>query len=85
MEPGRFRKHGTLEVATAYLEYLYSPEAQQLIARNYYRPSLQSVADKYAPQFPRLQLVAIKDFGGWKAVQAKHFDDGAIFDQIMRR
>jgi len=76
--------HGTTEVARAYLEYLYTPEAQELIAKNYYRPSLKSVADKYALQFPALRMATIADFGGWKAAQKKHFDDGGTFDQIMR-
>ena len=78
------RRRGTTDIATAYLAYLYSPEAQELIAKNYYRPSLQAVADRYASQFPALRLITIEDLGGWKAVQAKHFDDGGTFDQIIR-
>jgi sulfate transport system substrate-binding protein len=79
------QKRGTSEVARAYLEYLYSPEAQELIARDYYRPSLPAVAEKYAAQFPKVRLITIKDVGGWKAAQSKHFDDGGVFDQIIRR
>jgi sulfate transport system substrate-binding protein len=79
------QKRGHLQVARAYLEYLYSPAAKELIARHYYRPTLQSVADQYAGRFPKLQLVTIADLGGWKAAHAKHFADGALFDQIMRK
>jgi sulfate/thiosulfate transport system substrate-binding protein len=77
-------KHGVAEVAKAYLEYLYAPEAQELIAKNYYRPSVQSAADKYAQQFPQVRMVTIADLGGWKAAQKKHFDDGGTFDQIIK-
>ena len=73
---------GTREVAQAYLEYLYSPEGQEIIARNHYRPRDPSVAAKYADQYPQLKLVTIADFGGWPKVQSEHFADGAIFDQI---
>ena len=77
------RKHGTTELATAYLEYLYAPEAQELIAENHYRPSDPNVAAKYASKFPRIELLQIdRDFGGWREAQAKHFVDGGIFDQI---
>ncbi len=79
------QKHGTAAIARAYVEYLYSPEAQELIARNYYRPRLASVAGKYADRFPKMHFVTIGELGGWKAAQAKHFDDGALFDQVMRR
>ncbi len=79
------QKHGTAELARAYLLHLYRPDAQELIAKNYYRPSLQSMADKYALQFPQIRMVTIADFGGWKAAQKKHFDDGGTFDQIMKR
>jgi sulfate transport system substrate-binding protein len=78
----RARRHGTLELANAYLRYLYSAEAQELVARNYYRPNLPEVAARYARQFPKLRLRSIGDLGGWKAVQAKHFDDNGVFDQI---
>jgi sulfate transport system substrate-binding protein len=76
------RRHGTGAVAQAYLEYLYTPEAQELIAQNHYRPSLPAVAEKYASKFPNLELINIDEFGGWKAAQTKHFVDGAIFDQV---
>ncbi|MDZ4859621.1 MAG: sulfate ABC transporter substrate-binding protein [Candidatus Hydrogenedentes bacterium] len=77
------KKHGTLEVATAYLEYLYSPEAQEIIAKNFYRPRNEEVANKYATQFPAITLFTIDEkFGGWAAAQKAHFDDGGTFDQI---
>jgi len=75
-------RRGTREVATEYLKYLYSPEGQEIIARNYYRPRDESVAAKYANQFPKLNLVTIADFGGWPKASKEHFADGGIFDQI---
>ncbi len=78
-------KKGTLDAAREYLNYLYSKDAQELIAKNYYRPFDPEVAAKYASKFPKLELLTIKDFGGWKEAQKKHFDDGGIFDQIMKR
>ena len=78
-------RKGTKEVATAYLEYLYSPEAQDIIGRNFYRPRLESAAQKYSNQFGKLNLVTIDgNFGGWRKAQKKHFDDGGIFDQIYQ-
>jgi sulfate transport system substrate-binding protein len=78
------RRKGTAKVATAYLEYLYSPEAQELIARHHYRPSLPAIAARHAADYPKTQMVKIDEFGGWKAAQAKFFADGAIFDQIYQ-
>jgi sulfate/thiosulfate transport system substrate-binding protein len=78
------RRKGNAGVAAAYLEYLYSPEAQEVIARHHYRPSLSAVAAKYAAQFPKTELIKIDEFGGWKAAQAKFFADGALFDQIYQ-
>jgi len=75
-------RRGTREVAQAYLEYLYSPEGQEIIARNYYRPRDAAVAAKYASAFPQLKMFTIADLGGWGKVQPEHFADGAIFDQI---
>ena len=78
-------KHGTRKLAEAYLNFLYSPEGQELAAKHYFRPRLAAVAAKYADQFPKLDLVTIDhDFGGWKAAQAKHFADGGTFDQIYK-
>ena len=79
------RKHGTEEVARAYLEYLYSPEGQEIAARNFYRPRLEAVAQKYATAFPKLELFTIDQvFGGWQKAQKTHFNDGGIFDQVQQ-
>jgi sulfate transport system substrate-binding protein len=76
-------RHGTKAVAQAYLEFLYTPEGQEIVARHYFRPRLKPVADKHAAQFPRLNLFTIDQvFGGWAKAQAAHFADGAVFDQI---
>ena len=76
-------KHGAVEVATAYLQYLYSETGQDIVAKHYYRPRLASVAEKYAAQFPKLNLVTIDDtFGGWQKAQKEHFADGGVFDSI---
>jgi sulfate/thiosulfate-binding protein len=78
-------RHGTREVATAYLQYLYSPEGQEIAARHYYRPRLQAVAEKYADRFPKVKLFTIdEEFGGWEKAQKEHFDDGGIFDKIYQ-
>ena len=75
-------RRGTREVATEYLKYLYSPEAQEIIAKNFYRPIDETVAAKHAGQFPKIKLVTIADFGGWAKAQKQHFADGGVFDQI---
>ena len=75
-------KRGTREIATAYLEYLYSEQGQEIAAKNFYRPRNEAVAQKYANQFPKLNLITIADLGGWPAASKKHFADGGIFDQI---
>jgi sulfate transport system substrate-binding protein len=75
-------RRGTREVATEYLKYLYSPQAQEIIARNFYRPIDETVAAKHAAQFPKIELVTIADFGGWAKAQKQHFADGGVFDQI---
>jgi sulfate/thiosulfate-binding protein len=76
-------KKGTRNVAQAYLEYLYTPEGQEIAAKNYYRPRLDSVATKYAATFPKIKLVTIDEvFGGWQKAQKTHFADGGVFDQI---
>ena len=77
-------KHGTRKVAEAYLNYLYTPVGQEIIARNYYRPRDKAVLAKYGSTFPKLALFTIdKNFGGWRKTQAAHFADGGIFDQIF--
>ncbi len=78
-------RHKTKELAQAYLEYLYSPEGQEIAARNFYRPSLASVAEKYKDKFPSLELFSIDDvLGGWSKVQNAHFGDNGVFDQIYK-
>jgi sulfate/thiosulfate transport system substrate-binding protein len=78
-------KKGTRELATAYLEYLYSAEGQEIAVKNFYRPRLASVAEKYVQQFPKLTLFTIDEvFGGWQKAQPKFFDDGGVFDQIYQ-
>jgi sulfate transport system substrate-binding protein len=77
------RRHGTEALAKAYLEYLYSPEGQDVAARNFYRPRLEAVAQKYHDQFPDVKLFTVADeFGGWTKAQKTHFADGGTFDQI---
>jgi sulfate transport system substrate-binding protein len=75
-------QHGQRPLATAYLQYLYSKEGQEIIARNYYRPRDPDVLAKYASVYPKLNLVTIADFGGWAKAQAEHFGEGGVFDQI---
>lgn len=79
------KKHGTTQIANAYLQYLYSPEGQEIAGRNYYRPTDPKIAAKYAKQFAPVKLFTIKDFGGWSAAQAAHFADDGIFDQIYSK
>lgn len=80
------KRHGTEAVAKAYLEYLYSPEGQDIIARHFYRPRLESVAQKYSAQFPQVKLFTVDEvFGGWQKAQKNHFDDGGTFDQIFQK
>lgn len=76
------RKHGTTEVATEYLKYLYSKEGQEIAAKNFYRPSDPEIAAKYSKQFPALELVNIAQFGGWDKAQETHFADDGVFDKI---
>jgi sulfate transport system substrate-binding protein len=77
---------GVTEVAEAYLKWLYTPAAQELIAKNFYRPRSSEVAKKYERAFPKIELFTIDAvFGGWKKAQATHFADGGIFDQLTRK
>ena len=78
-------KHGTKDVAQAYLEYLYTPQGQELAAKHFYRPRDAKVAAKYEAQFPKASMITIDEvFGGWKKAQEAHFADGATFDQIYQ-
>ena len=79
------RRHGTTEVAAAYLDYLYSDVGQEIAAKNFYRPRDPAIAAKYAANFAPLKLVTIdQEFGGWTKAQATHFADGGVFDQIFQ-
>ena len=79
------KRHGTEAVARAYVEYLYTPEGQEIAARNYYRPRQEAVMQKYAAQFPDMKLFTVDEvFGGWQRAQKTHFADGGIFDQISQ-
>jgi sulfate transport system substrate-binding protein len=76
-------KRGTRKQAEAYLNYLYSPEGQEIAARNFYRPRDAKVAARYARQFAKVDLFTVDEvFGGWRTAQKTHFDDGGVFDQI---
>ncbi|WP_255298591.1 sulfate ABC transporter substrate-binding protein [Brevibacillus dissolubilis] len=78
-------KHGTREVAKAYLEYLYTDEGQEIAAKHYFRPRSPKVVEKYANQFPQVELFTIDEvFGGWQKAQKEHFADGGVFDQIYK-
>ncbi|MFA6970712.1 MAG: sulfate ABC transporter substrate-binding protein [Gallionella sp.] len=80
-------KHGTRKVAEAYLQYLYSPEGQEIAAKNFYRPTDAKIAKKYEKQFKKLDLsITIdKTFGGWAKTQKTHFADGGVFDKIYSK
>jgi sulfate transport system substrate-binding protein len=78
-------KKGTRKAAEAYLNYLYSPEGQNIAGEHFYRPRDPKVAAQYAGQFSRVDLFTIDEvFGGWQKAQKAHFDDGGIFDQIYQ-
>jgi len=78
-------QHGQRPLATAYLQYLYSKEGQEIIARHFYRPRDPDVAAEFAKQYPRIELATIGDFGGWTSAQQKFFADGGVFDQIYSK
>ncbi len=79
------RRHGTADVAKAYLEFLYTPAGQEIVAQNFFRPRDKTIGAKYAAQFPSLPMLTIdSDFGGWKAAQPKFFGDGGVFDKIYQ-
>jgi sulfate/thiosulfate-binding protein len=78
-------RKGTRQAASEYLNFLYTPQAQDLIGKNFYRPRDPAAAAKYAARFPKIPLVTINDtFGGWTKAQAAHFADGGVFDQIQK-
>lgn len=76
--------HGTRAVAEEYLKYLYTKEGQNIIAKNYYRPRDKEILAAHANVFPKIELLTIEDFGGWKKAQPEHFGDGGIFDKIYQ-
>jgi sulfate transport system substrate-binding protein len=79
------KRKGTEALAKAYLEFLYTPEGQEIIAKNHYRPRLETTLQKYSAAFPRLNLFTIDElFGGWQKAQKAHFNDGGTFDQIQK-
>ena len=76
-------RKGTRQAAQAYLEYLYSPEGQDIAGKNYYRPTSKEAQEKFKDQFPKIELFTIGDvFGGWAAAHRVHFADGGEFDRI---
>ena len=76
-------KHKTQQVAQAYLEYLYQPEGQELIAKHFFRPRNAAIVAKYSGRFPKIRLFTVDElFGGWQKAQQTHFADGGVFDQI---
>ena len=78
-------KRGTRVLAQAYLEYLYTPEGQEIAAKNFYRPRLSEIAKKYGKNFAQVKLFTVDEvFGGWGKIQKAHFDDGGVFDQIYQ-
>jgi sulfate transport system substrate-binding protein len=79
-------RKGTRKLAEAYLQFWYTPEAQEIAAKNFYRPVDGKVAARYARQFPEISLLTIDEhFGGWQKAQRTHFADGGVFDQIYLR
>lgn len=78
-------KHGTREVAEAYLQFLYTKQGQELAAKHYYRPRSEEVLKAHTPAFPKIELFTIDEvFGGWSKAQKEHFADQGIFDQIYK-
>jgi sulfate transport system substrate-binding protein len=79
------QRHGNAKVAEAYLKYLYSEAGQEIAAKNFYRPRLASVREKYKSHFPNIKLFSITEVAGnWKEVQQKHFADHGVFDQLYK-
>jgi sulfate transport system substrate-binding protein len=79
------KRHGTEALAQAYLQYLYSPQGQEIAAKNFFRPRAEAIAQKYGGAFPKMNLFTIDEvFGGWQKAQSTHFSEGGIFDQIQQ-
>jgi sulfate/thiosulfate transport system substrate-binding protein len=80
------KKRGTLEVAKAYLDFLYTDEGQRIAAKHFYRPRSEAALKQYAEHFPKVELITIDEiFGGWTKAQKTHFDDGGVFDKIFQK
>ncbi|MBP3962262.1 sulfate ABC transporter substrate-binding protein [Paenibacillus lignilyticus] len=77
-------KHGTREVAKAYLDYLYTNAGQRIVAQNFYRPTNTKIAAEFTKKFKNVELSNIRDFGGWNKAQTKFFNDGGVFDDIYK-
>jgi ABC-type sulfate transport system substrate-binding protein len=77
-------KRGSRKIAEAYINFLYTPEAQELAAQHYFRPRLSEVGERYKDRFPHVNFTTIGLFGGWAEVQKAHFADGGLFDQVFR-
>ena len=78
-------RKGTRAIAEAYLQYLYSPEGQELAAKRYYRPRDPAIAARFASSFATIKLFTVDEvFGGWQKAQTTHFADGGMFDQIYK-
>lgn len=77
------KKRGTEDLAAFYLKYLYSPEAQELIARHYFRPYDREVLERYRNRYPDIKLTSIEEFGGWKRVKEEHLKDDGLFDELF--
>ena len=80
------KRHGTEAVAKAYLEFLYTPAGQEIIAKNFYRPRDQAVAAKHQATFPKVELTTVDEaFGGWSKAQKVHFAGGGTFESIYEK
>jgi sulfate transport system substrate-binding protein len=78
------KKHGSADVAEAYLRFLYTPEVQEIVAQNHFRPIDTTIAARHAKDFPKIEMVTVQQFGGWKTAQPKFFGEGGLFDQIYQ-
>ena len=75
-------RKGTRAAAESFLKFIYSPDGQEIAARDYYRPRDAAVAKQHDANFPKVQLITIDDFGGWRKAQTTHFNDHGVFDSI---
>ena len=77
-------RHGTVKVAEAYLDSLYSLEVQQMVGRHHYRPRHPEAMLQFGDKYPEIDLITVEEFGGWRQAQQEHFNDGGVFDELMR-